>query len=179
MCRLFVSKLALQHFEKSICTSLLQVYGDIIMPSPETATLIGFFIQPSWTFHNAFRPFGKYPAPHLEHANCHRSRHQRIGDRLLLFDGNAQPNGPSRLMGFAQRSLIHCAQTMSSQRNQSVNARKGTALRARSERCTRDNGEQAGVSAALRFFVIADCDFHSSLHSQPLLIQRWYYSPLG
>jgi hypothetical protein len=150
MCRLFVSKLALQHFEKSICTSLFPVYGDIIMPSPETATLIGFFIQPSWTFHNAFRPFGKYPAPHLEHANCHRSRHQRIGDRLLLFDGNAQPNGPSRLMGFAQRSLIHCAQTMSSQRNQSVNARKETSLRARYKRDRQR--EQVGVSGRYGIF---------------------------
>jgi hypothetical protein len=71
MCRLLFSKLPLQHFEQSICTSLLQFYGDVVMPSPETATLIGFLIQPSWTFHNAFRPFAEYPAPHLEHVNCH------------------------------------------------------------------------------------------------------------
>ena len=63
VCCFFFSKLALQHCKQSIPTSVLQFYGNFVMPSPESATPISFLFQPCWTFHNTFRPFGKYPSP--------------------------------------------------------------------------------------------------------------------
>jgi hypothetical protein len=61
MMRLFFGKLALQHGEQSIRASVVQLYGDAIMPSPETAAPAGFLSQPRCTFHNASVLPGNHP----------------------------------------------------------------------------------------------------------------------